>query len=234
MVFYENRQQKIKENSELVKVGAVVIGEKNAIETLNKSVNDKRDVISLPMVACQEKKRGFWVAWNSHRDYLRRLSMMWMNVSAMDAEDALSVATLRAYEKYEAHVEQIINERAWFARLLHNICIDIHRSNKRRFNLSEKVKEVVEIDSSAMENVELTPEAELLNTELGKMIYAAIQKLQTKLKEPLIMRLVQGEEYSTIAERLGISNDNARKRVQQARAILRRELEDIKNPPAKF
>jgi len=40
----------------------------------------------------------------------------------------------------------------------------------------------------------------------------------------LIMRLVRGDEYSEIAEILNISNDNARKRVQQARAILRQKL----------
>ncbi|MBO6827259.1 MAG: RNA polymerase sigma factor [Sneathiella sp.] len=171
-----------------------------------------------------ESHAAFWRVWNEHRDYLKRLSMMWMNVNAMDAEDALSLATLRAYEKYNDHADQINNERAWFARLLHNICIDLHRANTRRFRLNEKVKEVVEIDNTPTENVDLSPEGELLNSELGALISGAINKLPPKLKAPLVMRLVEGEEYADIAERLGISNDNARKRVQQARAILRRHL----------
>ncbi len=171
----------------------------------------------------------FWTAWNSHREYLRRLSYVWMNVSSADAEDALSAATIRAFEKYGAHASQISNERAWFARLLHNICIDIHRSNKRRFNLSEKVKEVVSIDISESENVDVTPEAELLNSELGNTLVRAIRDLPDKLQEPLIMRLVKGEEYDFIAMSLDISNDNARKRVQQARAILRKKLAFLKD-----
>lgn len=171
----------------------------------------------------------FWTAWNSHRDYLRRLSYVWMNVSAADAEDALSAATIRAFEKYDAHADQISNERAWFARLLHNICIDIHRSNKRRSKLSNKVKEIVTIDASEKENTEVTPEAELLNSELGKTITSAIRELPDKLQEPLIMRLVRGDEYDSIANSLSISNDNARKRVQQARAILRRKLSYLKD-----
>ena len=166
----------------------------------------------------------FWTAWNRHHEYLRRLSMIWMNISAMDAEDALSDATIRAFEKYQAHADQILNERACFARLLHNICIDTHRSNKRRFRLGEKVKEVVTVEESTFEKIDLTPEGELLNSELRRSLTNAIESLPVKLREPLIMRLVKGDEYSQISEALNISNDNARKRVQQARAILRQQL----------
>jgi len=170
----------------------------------------------------------FWVAWNSHRDYLLRLSMMWMNISRMDAEDALSDATIRAYEKYRIHVDQINNERAWFARLLHNICIDRHRSNKRRFQLGEKVKEVNNIDQVSVEVIDMTPEAELLNSELGQTLEKAVGELPVKLRDPLVMRLVHGDDYEHIASVMGISNDNARKRVQQARSILRRELAEFR------
>lgn len=167
----------------------------------------------------------FWTAWNSHSDYLKRLSAVWMNVSRMDAEDAFSDATIRAFEKYQEHAAQISNERAWFARLLHNICIDRHRSNKRRMVLGEKVKEISMIEQTAYENLELTPEAELMNSELGRSMFKAIDDLPEKLKEPFIMRLVRGDEYEMIASKLGISNDNARKRVQQARAMLRDALQ---------
>ncbi|MBL4908383.1 MAG: sigma-70 family RNA polymerase sigma factor [Sneathiella sp.] len=152
-----------------------------------------------------------------------------MNVSSADAEDALSSATIRAFEKYGAHRSQISNERAWFARLLHNICIDIHRSNKRRSRLSDKVKEIVVIDASESEKIEVTPEAELLNSELGSTLVRAINDLPKKLQEPLVMRLVKGEEYDFIAMSLNISNDNARKRVQQARAILRKKLSFLRD-----
>ncbi|GLQ06702.1 hypothetical protein GCM10007924_19230 [Sneathiella chinensis] len=166
----------------------------------------------------------FWKAWNSHGDYLKRLSQVWMNVSHTDAEDAFSDATIRAFEKYAAHATQISNERAWFARLLHNICIDIHRSNKRRGTLREKVKEISDIDTGLLDTVIYTPEARLINSEIGAMITTAIQDLPEKLRQPLVMRLVSGDEYDHIACTLGISNDNARKRVQQARAILRKKL----------
>ena len=150
--------------------------------------------------------------------------MVWMNISAADAEDAFSDATIRAYEKYAAHASQISNERAWFARLLHNICIDKHRANKRVKNLYDKMKEISVIDMSALDTRQHTPEGSLLNAELSRRLRAAIESLPERLKAPVILRLVQGEEYDDIAQKLGISNDNVRKRVQQGRSLLRESL----------
>nr|WP_281351306.1 RNA polymerase sigma factor [Sneathiella litorea] len=175
--------------------------------------------------ACLE---DFWSAWHSHREYLIRLSMIWMNVSAEDAEDAFSDATIRAYEKYAAHASQISNERAWFARLLHNICIDKHRANKRLRNLYDKVKEVNSVDMAAFDIRYQTPEGNLLNSELSRRLRAAIENLPDRLKAPVILRLVQGEEYDDIAQALGITNDNVRKRVQQGRSLLRDSLKSLK------
>lgn len=172
----------------------------------------------------QSEQFGFWQAWNKHRDYLKRLSMIWMNVSAADAEDAFSEATIRAYEKYGHHASQISNERAWFARLLHNICIDKYRANKRLRNLCERVREINSVDYSMFESNNLSPEGEVLNDELGCLLFDAIRDLPERLQRPVILRLVHGEEYDDIAKVLSITNDNARKRVQQGRCALRRKL----------
>lgn len=150
--------------------------------------------------------------------------MIWMNISAADAEDAFADATLRAYEKYAAHAAQISNERAWFARLLHNICIDRHRANRRLSNLYDKVKEISDIEVAVLETHQLTPEGNVLNRELGRWLKEAIDELPARLRAPVVLRLIQGEEYDDIARQLGISNDNVRKRVQQGRAILRDKL----------
>lgn len=172
----------------------------------------------------QSNTHGFWQAWNAHREYLKRLSMIWMNVSAADAEDAFSEATIRAYEKYEFHAAQISNERAWFARLLHNICIDKHRSHKRLKTLCERVREINSVDFSIFESTNLSPEGSLINDELSDLLLSAIRELPDRLQKPVIMRLVQGESYDDIAKVLAITNDNARKRVQQGRSVLRRKL----------
>ena len=191
------------------------------LETITESGGEKPDA---KYAGDKDAPDEFWEAWHSHREYLIMLSMVWMNVSAADAEDAFSDATIRAYEKYAAHAPQISNERAWFARLLHNICIDKHRANKRVKNLYDKVKEISVIDMSALDTRQQTPEGDLLNAELSRRLRAAIETLPERLKAPVVLRLVQGEEYDDIAYKLGISNDNVRKRVQQGRGLLREKL----------
>ncbi len=166
----------------------------------------------------------FWLSWNTHKEYLKKLSIVWMNVSASDAEDAFSEATIRAFEKYRSSSNEISNERAWFARLLHNICIDRHRANTRQKKLRENIKELDSQFFPIKESAIATPEAELINEELKTDIFRSIEELPERLKRPLIMRLVQEEDYDDIARELDISNDNARKRVQQARAHLRSSL----------
>jgi RNA polymerase sigma-70 factor (ECF subfamily) len=118
----------------------------------------------------------------------------------------------------------INNEKAWLARLLHNLCVDLHRSNRRRLDHMDRVREIQEIESSAAIQARKSPEEALLNGELARKMDAAITSLPTKLRAPLTMRLVNGESYPEIAERLELSNENARKRVQQARALLRERL----------
>lgn len=201
---------------------------KTEISESDKSDQDAAVNLSAPAVSKKDVPDEFWVAWHSHKEYLIKLSMVWMNVSPADAEDAFSDATIRAYEKYAAHAAQISNERAWFARLLHNICIDKHRANKRVRNLHEKVKEINVIDMSALDTFQLTPEGNLLNAELSRRLRAAIEALPDRLKSPVVLRLVQGEEYDDIARKLGISNDNVRKRVQQGRSLLRENLKSFR------
>ncbi|MDF2368800.1 sigma-70 family RNA polymerase sigma factor, partial [Sneathiella sp.] len=102
------------------------------------------------------------------------------------------------------------------------------RANKRIRNLYDKVKEISTIDMSAFDTHQQTPEGNLLNAELSRRLRTAIDSLPERLKAPVVLRLVQGEEYDDIARKLGISNDNVRKRVQQGRGLLRENLKSFR------
>lgn len=49
-----------------------------------------------------------------------------MNGNRTEAEDALSRAKLKAWEKMQKLAQKIVNLKAWLTRLTHNFCIDIH------------------------------------------------------------------------------------------------------------
>ncbi|MFC1673595.1 RNA polymerase sigma factor [Pseudomonadota bacterium] len=79
----------------------------------------------------------FWDVWIEHHDYLFKQSMRFMSGNMADAEDALSQAMLKGSQHFDAAT--IRNERAWLTRLVHNACMDQHRSRKRQYRLSEEI-----------------------------------------------------------------------------------------------
>ncbi|MGB7274876.1 MAG: sigma factor, partial [Geitlerinemataceae cyanobacterium] len=60
-----------------------------------------------------------------------RYCIKWMGGNITDAEDALSRAMLKAWEKIQTSVEKIRNFKAWLTSLTRNLCMDIHRERSR-------------------------------------------------------------------------------------------------------
>lgn len=139
-----------------------------------------------------------------------------------DAEDALSLASLKAWDKLPEYVEKITNLRAWFTRLTHNLCVDIHRKRYRRRMTS--MEEIAgEGDEALISNVD-SPESAILRYELKLYICHAVSTLSERLRPPFILRYFHENSYEDIAQRLTLTVDNVYKRIQQAREILQKRL----------
>lgn len=81
---------------------------------------DNRDLVS-----------QFWPQWTEHQDQLYRCCLKLMNSNPTDAEDALSQAMLKAWEKVQKYDGQIGHFQAWLLKLTRNLCIDIIRERSR-------------------------------------------------------------------------------------------------------
>ena len=85
---------------------------------------------------------AFWHLWEQYRDYLYRCCIKWMGGNPTDAEDALSRAMLKAWEKVQKYAAaEIANFKSWLTRLTHNLCVDIHRERDRSANRIEDIGE---------------------------------------------------------------------------------------------
>jgi DNA-directed RNA polymerase specialized sigma24 family protein len=73
--------------------------------------------------------------------------------------------------------------------------------------------------------VDVSSEEHFLNTELWQAVVREIEALPIPLRQSLQLRMAD-VPYPEIAARTGISQENARKRVQQARVALRVRLHD--------
>jgi RNA polymerase sigma factor (sigma-70 family) len=167
----------------------------------------------------------FWVQWQEHRDYLSRCCIKWMGGNPTDAEDALSRAMLKAWEKLQKYAKdkiKIANFKAWLTRLTHHLCVDIHREHSRSANRVEEIEAIPE--ESGLFSFEDTPLNAIETDERKIVIRHAIDNLPTRLGETFILHFYYELSYLEIAQQQDISYQNVCKRISQARAILRENL----------
>lgn len=162
---------------------------------------------------------AFWVLWGKHQARVADVCRRQMSGVAADADDAMSRAMLQAQEKMPLYASAILNVDAWLTRLSCNICFDIHRERCRDMRGAVNVSDG-ELADAAL-TVRESPESQCLASEIGQTIADAIAGLPAPLRDAARLRFVEEASYPEMAAKLSISVENARKRVQQSRSILR-------------
>lgn len=163
--------------------------------------------------------------WQRHRVYLHGLSLRWLRGDRVEAEDAVADVVYKASVALGRGYLTLANERAWLTRVLHNRCMDAHRHRRPMVALDTQGDSGEDDGEAILRGVSQSAEEMLLNRELGEVIGRALAELPEVLRGPVTMRLVNDEAYSSISERFMITEANARKRIQQAREILRQRLQ---------
>lgn len=145
-----------------------------------------------------------------------------MSGVSADADDAVSRSMLLARKKLVEYASEIVNLEAWLTRMACNVCLDLRRERRRFGRFALSLDDALNRDDP----VQLLPSPEQVcsSREVGALIHRAIGELPSHLREPARLRFLHEAEYGEIATRLAITPENARKRVQQARAILRPRL----------
>lgn len=162
--------------------------------------------------------------WQQYQDYLYGCCLKWMGGNPSDAEDALSRAMLKAWEKAQKFGEKVTNFKAWLTRLTHNLCVDIHRERSRNANRVEDIEGIAE--EQGLVSFDDTPILTLETDEKRMVIRHAIDNLPKRLRETFILHFYQQLSHQEIAEEQSISYQNVCKRISQGRAVLRQELRE--------
>lgn len=213
-------------NGSGVSRASVVSGHSPAIAAEAPAADDEgaRDRLLLDRVATGDST-AFWALWQRHRDGLYELCLRAMKGHQADAEDALSRGTLKAFRKTMQHAGNIADVRAWLGRLMYNHCMDIHRERSRQARNVETVRVMQTISMETSASRPASPEEVLLHSEMSGHLKVAIDDLPVHLREPFRMRVLHDLPHREIADRLALSPDNVRKRIQLARVLLRQGLE---------
>ncbi len=183
--------------------------------------------VDLSTVACDgndsaKTEEVFWQQWLQYQDYLYCCCLRWMGGNPADAEDALSSAMLKAWEKQQKSKKKIINFKAWLTRLTFNLCVDIHRKRSRSANLVNNMDIISE--KQKLFYFDMTPEKVLEEEEKKMIIRCYIENLPLRLHETFILHFYEELPYAEIAKHQDISYQNVCKRISEARTILRKKL----------
>ncbi|MBP0029562.1 sigma-70 family RNA polymerase sigma factor [Roseofilum reptotaenium CS-1145] len=164
----------------------------------------------------------FWNQWQKHQSYLYFCCLKWMRGNVMDAEDLLSQSMLKAWEKTANHTGNFYNFKAWLYKLTYHLCIDIQRKNNRiQGKLSYWYSGV---ETKMLYPIQQDIKIHLEKDEEMKVIEGAIAKLPPRIHHTFILHYYAEMSYQEIAEEQNISYANVRKRISQARSILKAEL----------
>ena len=167
---------------------------------------------------------AFWQLWLRYQDYLYHRCQMWMGGNQIDAEEALSQARLKAWEKLPQYASKITNAQAWLTRMTHNLCVDIHRQRQRRAKNTDTIDDMAIKTSNTGAYYSDVPELAILHHELKIYIHRAIKSLPPKLRDVWSLIYYYQISSAEIAQRLMISKNNVYKRIQQGRIILQKQL----------
>ncbi|GFZ90299.1 RNA polymerase sigma factor [Okeania sp. KiyG1] len=184
----------------------------------------------------------FWEKWTEYQDQLYRCCLKFMNSNPTDAEDALSQAMLKAWEKVQKYAGKIDNLKAWLFKLTSNLCIDIIRKRSRGAVGVESIEWVGDTEEIGIGSTVASPEICLERQEQSTEIQQAIANLPETLRETFILHFYQELTHTEIAQRQGISYDNVCRRIYQARKLLKEKLsgyfrgaeEDVISSPVEY
>jgi RNA polymerase sigma factor (sigma-70 family) len=174
---------------------------------------------------------AFWQLWLRHERHLGAVCHRHMHRVRSDAEDAVSRSMMTARERLPEYAREIIDLEAWLTRLTSNVCLDLKKERCRGTRRADPLDEDILHRREASLGVPPTPEENCFSSQLRQLIGDAFSQLPPALGAVAELRFLNEDSYATIAERLSITETAARKRVQKARVVLKRQLGALINEP---
>lgn len=165
---------------------------------------------------------AFWAVWMRHRDYLFGRCLKWLGGNRHDAEDVMSKGAVSAALYVRSNPQGVQSFRPWILRILYHLCIDELRARGgvvQDPTASER--------ASTASDWARSPDRVVLRREIVRSIEQAAGDLPAHLRQIFVLRFVEEQPYEAIAQVMGISPENARKRLQLARGLMRAALRPL-------
>ncbi|MBC6479481.1 MAG: sigma-70 family RNA polymerase sigma factor [Hormoscilla sp. GM7CHS1pb] len=166
----------------------------------------------------------FWSVWLELEKKLYRRCLALMNGNVTEAEDALSSARLKAWEKVQKFAGQIENLSAWLMQLTSNLCKDLIEKNSRGPAAVEDIEWVGDNGVLCTASGVATPMMVLEREEQYVVIRQAVESLPQGQRDTFVLHYYEGLKHKEIVEELGISYDSVCQQISKARKQLKTSL----------
>jgi RNA polymerase sigma-70 factor (ECF subfamily) len=147
-----------------------------------------------------------------HLGAARRLAR-WLMRNEHDAEDVVQEASLRAFRYFRTFGGG--DGRAWFLRIVRNICLDWH--GQRIAAPTDPFDE----KQHPGDHGAIDPEALLLRNDDATLVTRAMRSLPDRFHHLLVLRELEGLSYRELADVTGIPIGTVMSRLSRAREALR-------------
>lgn len=159
----------------------------------------------------------------SSRSYALAVKML---KHPQNAEDAVQDAFIKAWRSLPGFQGDCRFD-SWMYRIVYNTCLDYLRRDSRHPILSltehENSEEEGQLD---VPDSAPGPEEQLMQKEGVSLLMEEMHALSDKLREPLLLRELQGKSYEEIAEELELPVGTVRSRISRARQTLAERIRE--------
>jgi RNA polymerase sigma-70 factor (ECF subfamily) len=152
-----------------------------------------------------------------HPLLLRRLTRLCGNAAV--AEELAQETFLRAAQRIGTSGE--LHFRAWILRIGTNIGIDHLRALKRA--PAQSLDDMVKVTPAAGTPTVVDTEASVEMRETARFVASVLDRLNPRHRQVLVMREIEGLDYRSIADRLGVSCSAIETLLFRARGRFREE-----------
>lgn len=132
---------------------------------------------------------------------------------AQEAEDIVSEIFLKVYEKLDTFDETKASLSTWIYTIARNAVIDHYRTHKPSEPLPETLATGEDMEQA------------LIQADSLEMLSRALEKLETRQRDIVILRYYKGLSMKEIVQRLGISYSYGKLLHQSALNQLRKQME---------
>lgn len=183
-----------------------------------KSCDDKKD--SELVVLTLKNQDFYYCIVKKYEEKLLRYIFRISSFSSEDAEDILQDVFLKAYKNLN-DFDANLKFSSWIYRITHNEVINHYRKSKARPQLtsSEKNEELLKIvgqDNDIIEKID--------NKILGMKIKQALDKIDKKYKDVLVLKFMEEKDYNEISDILKKPTGTIGTLISRAKVKLKDEL----------